>query len=159
MEQADLSQSTNDNIQKSQVVEGGNFTEKFQLQRLWMPQAIKTVKIASRNCLFLKVSGEILWPKGNRIEWVSSVWGFGVCFSPCFLTVEDENTRVWLRDPKGGEIAKFSWKSQSPALGLFLCSLEWSWLFWCVKTLQPTIRWDPEGKVFSKKENKNFRFA
>lgn len=133
-----------------------------------MPQAIKTVKIASRNCLFLKVSGEILWPKGNRIEWVSSVLGFRVCFSPYFLTV-DENTRVWLRDPKGKRSCqvhlerpesrpKFAcfrgfgiyvfiyflcifmylfvcFKFLFPSL--FLCSLELSWLFWRVNTLQP----------------------
>lgn len=100
MEQANLTQSTNDNIQKSQVAEEGNFTEKFGLQRLWMPQAIKTVKIASRNCLFLKVSGEILRPKGNRMEWVSSVLGFGVFFSPYFLAVEDENTSLSLRSKR-----------------------------------------------------------
>ena len=92
-------------ISKSPKWWKGNFREKFGLQRLQMPQAIKTVKLASWKCLFLKVSREILWLQGNRIEGASRVPGdSGFAFLLNFSQQQNENrenTSVWLQNPKG----------------------------------------------------------
>lgn len=128
--------------------------KNFTSREVWasetqMSHAIKTVKIAPWNCLFLKASGEIFCPKGNSTEWV-----FGVSWDLRFAFTLFSHSRRQKQGEKipafGSEIqkgrrgGKNSQRGQSPAgRGLFSSSLELSWLFWCVKSfnLQNRQEW------------------
>lgn len=84
------------------------------------------------------------------------VLGFEVCFSPYFLTVGDENRerkyqRFGSGIQRGEKSGKFSQRGHSPAWrSLFSSSLELSWLFWYVKSFQPSKLSGVEEKFLTK---------
>lgn len=78
------------------------------LERPWMPQAIKLIKIAFWSCLFLKVSGENLMAKGKQ-KWMSfwPIMGLRVWFFTLFSHSrkgkirKEKNASILCRNPEG----------------------------------------------------------
>ena len=124
-----------------------------------MPEAIKTVKIASRETVYSwKWAGKSYgWKETEPNEFPVCLGIQGFAFHLIFsqqMKMGRENKRACLRDPKGRSSWQVQWERSNFFRSLCSCSLELSCLLWCVKILQPTKLWDFGEKLLRK--NKSF---